>query len=347
MNPPSVPGDSLPPPPPSGIPPYPGHLIRNGSRGADVVAIQSCLNSIRSRFPSIGQLNPDGIFGSLTENSVREFQRIFGLNPDGVVGPLTWVALMPECHGGGTNPPPTTIPPYPGFLIRVGARGDYVRQIQTCLNATNGAGLNPDGVFGPLTQTAVMNYQRANGLNPDGIVGPITWEHLMRRCGGASRMSAATQDMTVATLASAPVAPVSAIPTENYTPPTPRMIPLAPQAPPPVQEEIPSLVNAPIVAPELRPNTHGEIQFAPGGAPAGVTMPYVPGDVEPTPRAMSMQASIPTFHHESFHPPMYHPPAYHPPVYQPPIYQPPIHHPQYDAHDIDLMCMLIQKICRR
>ena len=60
---------------------------------------------------------------------------------------------------------------YPGFLIREGARGDYVRQIQTCLNRVNSAGLNTDGIFGPLTRAAVVNYQRANGLAADGIVG--------------------------------------------------------------------------------------------------------------------------------------------------------------------------------
>ena len=60
---------------------------------------------------------------------------------------------------------------YPGFLIREGARGDYVRQIQTCLNRVNNAGLNTDGIFGPLTRAAVVNYQRANGLAADGIVG--------------------------------------------------------------------------------------------------------------------------------------------------------------------------------
>jgi peptidoglycan hydrolase-like protein with peptidoglycan-binding domain len=90
--------------------------------------------------------------------------------------PPTWGALMPTCYA--------PIPPYPGFLIRVGARGDYVRQIQSCLNSVNNAGLATDGICGPLTQAAVINYQRANGLSADGIVGPITWEHLMRRCGG-------------------------------------------------------------------------------------------------------------------------------------------------------------------
>jgi peptidoglycan hydrolase-like protein with peptidoglycan-binding domain len=183
----------LPPPdenetlPPNIIPPFPGQLIRVGSRGANVERIQRCLNSLRSRFPSIRQLNVDGIFGPITEASVREFQRLFGLNPDGIVGPLTWGVLMPECYGDGTTEPPQPIiPPYPGFLIRQGARGSNVVQIQTCLNSVNNAGLNPDGIFGPLTHTAVVNYQRANGLTPDGIVGPITWNHLMTRCAGAT-----------------------------------------------------------------------------------------------------------------------------------------------------------------
>ncbi|MCL1862543.1 MAG: peptidoglycan-binding protein [Defluviitaleaceae bacterium] len=167
------------PPPPGGIPPYPGQLIRVGSRGANVERIQRCLNSVRGRFPSIGILNVDGIFGPITEASVREFQRLFGLNPDGIVGPLTWGALMPECYGDGAGNPP----PFPGFLIRQGARGDYVRQIQSCLNSVNHAGLATDGIFGPLTDAAVRNYQRANALAVDGIVGPITWGHLMSRCG--------------------------------------------------------------------------------------------------------------------------------------------------------------------
>jgi peptidoglycan hydrolase-like protein with peptidoglycan-binding domain len=133
-----------PPQPPGIIPPYPGQLIRVGSRGADVERIQRCLNAVRICFPSINALNVDGIFGPLTQASVMEFQRQFGLNADGIVGPLTWGALMPACYE-------TPVAPYPGFLIRVGARGDEVRQIQTCLNNLNNAGLATDGIFGPLT----------------------------------------------------------------------------------------------------------------------------------------------------------------------------------------------------
>jgi peptidoglycan hydrolase-like protein with peptidoglycan-binding domain len=180
-------GTTVPPGPPvEGIPQYPGQLIRVGSRGADVERIQRCLNSLSSRFPSIPRLNPDGVFGPLTQASVREFQRLFGLNSDGIVGPLTWNALMPECHA-------RPVPTYPGYPLRLGMRNDYVRQIQTCLNYVNGAGLSADGIFGPLTNAAVVNYQRANGLTADGVVGPVTWENLMRRCqagGGPASLAA-------------------------------------------------------------------------------------------------------------------------------------------------------------
>jgi len=173
---PPLPPPPPPPPPPTGIPPYPGQAIRVGERSENVRRIQNCLNSVNN-----AGLAADGIFGPLTQNAVMNFQRSRGLNPDGVVGPLTWGALMPACYGGQQN-----MGDYPGFLIREGARSDYVRQIQTCLNNVNNAGLNPDGIFGPLTRAAVINYQRANGLAADGIVGPITWNHLRNRCGAST-----------------------------------------------------------------------------------------------------------------------------------------------------------------
>jgi len=54
--------------------------------------------------------------------------------------------------------------------------GPSIRQVQERLNAL---GANPrlatDGIFGPLTEAAVIAFQRANGLNSDGIIGPVTW----------------------------------------------------------------------------------------------------------------------------------------------------------------------------
>lgn len=52
------------------------------------------------------------------------------------------------------------------------------------------AGFSPgqaDGVFGPMTKSAVIGFQRDCGIEPDGIVGPITLAHLERTRVTASR----------------------------------------------------------------------------------------------------------------------------------------------------------------
>jgi len=89
-----IPPVVVPPPPGIVLPPYPGMLIRVGSRGSDVRIIQEYLNVIGQRYPNIPPLVVDGIFGSRTEASVIAFQREFGLVPDGIVGPITWGEIM-------------------------------------------------------------------------------------------------------------------------------------------------------------------------------------------------------------------------------------------------------------
>lgn len=56
--------------------------LRKGDTGDDVVTLQKSL-----------RLFPDGIFGKVTEDAVRAFQRSKGLTADGVVGAKTWAAL--------------------------------------------------------------------------------------------------------------------------------------------------------------------------------------------------------------------------------------------------------------
>ena len=56
--------------------------------------------------------------------------------------------------------------------IKLGSRGDDVKTLQRRLN------LYVDGIFGTLTEEAVVSFQRANGLTADGIVGEETWRAL-------------------------------------------------------------------------------------------------------------------------------------------------------------------------
>lgn len=56
--------------------------LKLGSRGIDVITLQKKLN-----------LHQDGIFGPLTEEAVKEFQKSNGLTIDGIVGAKTWAKL--------------------------------------------------------------------------------------------------------------------------------------------------------------------------------------------------------------------------------------------------------------
>lgn len=56
--------------------------LKIGNKGADVKALQQKLHLI-----------PDGIFGNLTEEAVKEFQKTAGITVDGIVGPDTWSKL--------------------------------------------------------------------------------------------------------------------------------------------------------------------------------------------------------------------------------------------------------------
>jgi|JI10StandDraft_1071094.scaffolds.fasta_scaffold17527_4 hypothetical protein len=62
-------------------------------------------------------------------------------------------------------------------LLRTGAAGAPVRQLQALLNAA-GAVLKVDGSFGPATLAAVKAFQQRAGLIVDGVVGRQTWAAL-------------------------------------------------------------------------------------------------------------------------------------------------------------------------
>ncbi|MCL2619498.1 MAG: N-acetylmuramoyl-L-alanine amidase [Defluviitaleaceae bacterium] len=152
-------------------PPYPGVVLRRGMNGPSITQVQERLNELGAT----PRLATDGAFGPLTEAAVMTFQRANGLMADGVVGPNTWNALFTHQPVA----PPSIWPPYPGVILRRGMNGPSITQVQERLNEL---GANPrlatDGNFGPLTEVAVMAFQRANNLNPDGIVGPNTWNAL-------------------------------------------------------------------------------------------------------------------------------------------------------------------------
>ena len=58
------------------------------------------------------------------------------------------------------------------MVLKLGSKGNEVKLLQEKLN------LKADGIFGPLTEEAVKDFQRSNGLEVDGIVGTNTLSKL-------------------------------------------------------------------------------------------------------------------------------------------------------------------------
>ncbi len=105
----------------------PDSVLRQGSRGQDVLTLQYLLNIVSEYYPSVPAPVQDGIFGSGTRKSVLVFQRVMGLEPDGVVGAHTWRALYDFYLGMDENVP---IPgPGEGFITYRVKAGDTLWQI--------------------------------------------------------------------------------------------------------------------------------------------------------------------------------------------------------------------------
>jgi len=84
---------------------------------------------------------------------------------------------LPPSPGAERVVPDEALSPFVGPPLRLGNRGDSVRAVQEQLRHL-GRRVRVDGVFGPETRDAVIDFQRAKHLVPDGVVGPHTWEAL-------------------------------------------------------------------------------------------------------------------------------------------------------------------------
>lgn len=67
-------------------------------------------------------------------------------------------------------------------VLRQGNRGSEVQKLQRQLNVrlASSPNLAVDGIFGPITQQAVLQYQKGVSIAADGVVGKQTWYHLLK-----------------------------------------------------------------------------------------------------------------------------------------------------------------------
>jgi peptidoglycan hydrolase-like protein with peptidoglycan-binding domain len=70
------------------------------------------------------------------------------------------------------TPPPASNKPRLIRWLRRGSTGSNVVYLQSVL------GIKADGIFGPITDARVRQFQREQGIKVDGIVGWVTWGRL-------------------------------------------------------------------------------------------------------------------------------------------------------------------------
>ncbi len=146
-------------------------FLQRGDIGSDVAALQQRLSRLGYYRFSI-----DRRYGSGTETAVRQFQRDFGLPVTGVADSRTLMAL--GLTNDGNFNPGIAISPFDtnplttdsnSTNLRVGNRGQRVRQLQEILSRR---GYNPgriDGIFGNRTRDAIISFQLSQGLRANGI----------------------------------------------------------------------------------------------------------------------------------------------------------------------------------
>ena len=131
--------------------------IKLGDTGDDVKRFQRVFARMKVLEPD----DVDGIVGPKTEQVVKDFQQSTGLVVDGVVGPSTWSHVHPYREGAPTR--------------RAGSFGPMVAMLQGVLKTGFGYAGAIDGIFGPVTEAVVRQYQTDSGLPVTGVMDERTW----------------------------------------------------------------------------------------------------------------------------------------------------------------------------
>jgi peptidoglycan hydrolase-like protein with peptidoglycan-binding domain len=148
----------------------PSAVLRQGSRGHDVITLQYILDVISQFYPVIPNVIVDGIFGGNTALSVTAYQRMMNLPADGIVGPNTWNALYNTYWGIQNNRPPVLPPPPPGnFFNHTVVAGDTLWILAQRFGTTVQAIMQASGIASDrLTIGQVLRIPASGGSGGGG-----------------------------------------------------------------------------------------------------------------------------------------------------------------------------------
>ncbi len=168
--------------------------LERGDQGPSVRSLQHKLKTAGFYQAPITQ-----VYDARTEDAVRRFQSAAGLDTSGIAGAATvqklenwryshalgyqdrnpnWqLAEISETKRPSPESFTTSYHRHSDFLKK-GDEGEDVRSLQERLRVAGFYYGNSTGIFGPITEEAVKQFQEAYKLNVDGVVGPVTLRKL-------------------------------------------------------------------------------------------------------------------------------------------------------------------------
>lgn len=166
-------------------------IIDEGSSVPQVQLVQYFLNVLSAFYDTIPSVDIDGVMGPQTRSAIIEFQKTVDLPATGIIDEQTWNTLYNSISSILVRLPPATVylPRliYPGTVLQRGSEGPNVLVIQEYLayissiipSITRVPYESVDGVFGPITESAVRTFESDFGLTVDGIVDEYTWNRIV------------------------------------------------------------------------------------------------------------------------------------------------------------------------
>ncbi|WP_199739614.1 peptidoglycan-binding protein, partial [Salisediminibacterium halotolerans] len=149
-------------------------LLYEGKSSQDVENFKELLDE--TKFYSVD--NPSSQYSNQTAQAVKEFQQNYDLLVDGLAGPQTIGALM-----GLEN----------------GDQGQVVEALQEDLQAAGYYQAGLDGIFGPLTEEAVVELQNDYDVDEkSGVAGPKTYSALHQVTEGTVEEEPAQEEQQAA-----------------------------------------------------------------------------------------------------------------------------------------------------
>ncbi|MBF7095540.1 peptidoglycan-binding domain-containing protein [Alkalibacter mobilis] len=129
-------------------------IYATGKKGDEILGFQKILY-----YMDYLSQYPDGIFGNLTKEAVKEYQEDRDIEISGELDQITQDSLLGE-----------------SLTYKTGKRGDEILELQKKLDLLGYEIGEPNGIFGTVTYQAVISFQTDNALDTNGRLDPETIE---------------------------------------------------------------------------------------------------------------------------------------------------------------------------